>query len=152
MRVTIAAGAGRDDGHGLPGLQEALRPDRRLDARAVHDATAAAFASTEEAPRRRLLASAVDEGVALVILRADLPPESEAAAPSSGTTGVLDERVTLDHQWVLRLERLHRQVGRVRDVHVHPVEAVLRGPRPGAAADGLEVHVELPGPGIHAAE
>src|SRR5262245_41080672 len=152
MRVAVASGAGRNDGHRLPGLQESLGPDRGVDARAVHDATAPAVAAAEQTPRRRLLAAAVNERVTLVILGSDLTPESKTSAPPSRTTGVLDERVALDHQRILRLERLHRQVGRVRDVHVDPVEAVLAGLRPGTAADRLEIHVELAGPGIHAAE
>src|SRR5262249_42056172 len=89
MRVAVASGAGRDDRHGLPGLQESLRPDRRLDAGAVHDTTAPALAAAEQAPRRRCSAAAVDEGVALVILGANLTPESKASAPPPGTTGVL---------------------------------------------------------------
>src|SRR5262245_45579245 len=98
MRVAVASGARRDDGHRLTGLQDSLGPDRRLDAGAVHDATAPAVAAAEQPPRRRLLAAAVNERVTLVILGSDLTPESKASAPPSSTTGVLDERVALDHQ------------------------------------------------------
>src|SRR5439155_3593107 len=92
------------------------------------------------------------ERVTLVILRADLAADPEAAAPPAGTSGIRHEGITLDYQRILRLERLDRQVRRVRDVHVHAVEPVLRRASAGAAADRLQGDVEPAGPRVDAAE
>src|SRR5206468_10488910 len=83
-RIAVAAGARRDDRDRLPGLQKRLRAHRRLHARAVLDAALAALATTEESPRSRATARAVREGVAVVVLGADLTHQPKAAAPGAG--------------------------------------------------------------------
>src|SRR5262249_33065281 len=151
-RVAVAAGARRHDGHRLPGAEEHLRPRRRRDAGAVDDVAPAALAPAEESPGRRAAAGSVDEGVAFVALRAERAPAPKAAAPLAGPARVLDQRVALDDERVLGLQRLDGQVRRVRDVHVHSVEPVLGRAGAGAAADRLEVDVEPAGARIDAAE
>src|SRR5262249_44395402 len=108
--VAVAAGTGRVDRDRLAGAQETLSSRRGLDAGAVHDAAAAAVVAAEEAPRARQPATAVDEGVTVVALGADLTSQAEAAAPLARAPRVLDQRVALDHQRILGLQRLHRQV------------------------------------------
>src|SRR5262249_10833989 len=151
-RVTIAAGAGRDDGHRLPRPEKGLRSHGRRAPRAVDDLAFPALVAAEEAPRRRPAAAAMNEGLAFVILGPNLTAQAETAAPAAGSARVLHERVTLHDERVLGLERLHRQIGGVGDVHMDTVEAVLGRSRARAAADGLEVHVELTGPRIDTAE
>src|SRR5262249_30188590 len=117
--VAVATRPRSNDGHGLPGSEEGLRPDGCRHAGAVLDAAAPAVQTAEQPPRCREAARAVDEGVTLMALGADLAPEPEAAAPGARAPRVLDEGVPLDHEGILRLQRLDGQIRRVGDVNVH---------------------------------
>ena len=58
-----------------------------------------------------------------------------------GAARILDEAVALDQQRILHLDRFHRQVRRVGDVHLHAVLAVLGEAAAEAAAERLEIDV-----------
>ena len=68
--------------------------------------------------------------------RSPSPPRYLPAPPESG-----DEAVALDQQRILHLDRFHRQVRRVGDVHLHAVLAVLGEAPAEAAAERLEIDV-----------
>ena len=64
------------------------------------------------------------------------PPRCFPAPPESG-----DEAVALDQQRIFHLDRFHRQIRRVGDVHLHAVLAVLGEAPAEAAAERFEIDV-----------
>jgi len=54
----------------------------------------------------------------------DGAPEPEPAPVPAGAPAALDEGVLGHEERVLRFQRLHRQVRRVRDVYLHGVQAL----------------------------
>ena len=111
-------------------------PPRELD-----ELAGAAAAAAEQAPRP------VHEALALAGERHGVPDRAhhaaqpEPAAMFAGAAGILDEAVALDQQRIFHLDRFHRQIRRVGDVHLHAVLAVLGEAPAEAAAERFEIDV-----------
>ena len=97
--------------------------------------------ATEDAPRPVHEALALTRERHGVADRAHHAAQTEAAAMLARAAGILDEAVALDQQRILHLDRLDRQVGRVGDVHLHAVLAVLGEAPAEAAAERFEIDV-----------
>src|SRR5436190_14448822 len=110
---------------------------------AVDEVPAARPGRAAPLPGRCVRAPLADDREPAVLEHAELPHDAVAAAVLAIATRAEAERVALDPERVLQLERLDRRRERVRHRHVHPARPICA--RTGAlpAADRLVVRKAL---------